>query len=435
MEDRDKMTTGIGIDRIGCYVPDEVLAAETLAEARGTAVEKLKLGLGVHEMAVVPPWEDVVSLAANAGQRALGEDISPDEIGLCIVGTESGIDHSKASAIFVHELLGLPASCRTYEVKHACYGGTAALQTALDWIGSGAARGRKALVIASDIAKYPPESAGEPTQGAGAVALVISENPSIIEFDRSRSGVFAGQVHDFWRPLDMAQALVDGKYSLDCYLEALRGAFADFRAQSAAAGEVPSGAAVLSDSFARFLYHTPFPKMAWKAHEMLMREEWAASPARAATLPEDPVEAVKADYEERVDGTLWASRRIGNTYTASMYFGLAAALESEAAELVGKDLAFFSYGSGCCSEFFSGRVLPGAVAQAAGFGLRAMLDGRSSVAMADYERHHAKAGLRGEESPERPPAAAPGEFFYAGTSDDKRVYERASAQVRVAAGA
>lgn len=426
------MTKKVGIDRIGVYVPGEVLAAEKLAEARDTPVAKLKAGLGMHEMAVVPPWEDTVSLAANAGLRALGSDVSPDEIGLCIVGTESGIDHSKASAIFVHELLGLPSTCRTYEVKHACYGGTAALQTACDWIASGSARGRKALVIATDIAKYPPHSAGEPTQGAGAVAMVVAADPTIVELDRRSIGVFAGQVHDFWRPLDMAQALVDGKYSLDCYLDALAGAFADYRGQIEAAGELPQGEHVVLDGFARFLYHTPFPKMAWKAHAMLAPKDWQSNAARAERLGEDLSAAVKADYDERVDGTLWASRRIGNTYTASMYFGLAATLEREAAALVGKDLAFFSYGSGCCSEFFTGRVLPGAVSEAEGFGLEAMLDARRQVEIEEYERHHAEAGLRGAESPEVPPADFVGPFFYAGTVDDKRIYQRAAAGALVA---
>ena len=122
----------IGIDRIGTYIPSEVLPAEVLADAREIPVGKLKQGLGVHAMAVVPPWEDTVSLAANAALRALGDTVSVEEIGLCIVGTESGVDHSKPAAIFIHELLGLPSTCRTYEVKHACFGGTAALLTAMD---------------------------------------------------------------------------------------------------------------------------------------------------------------------------------------------------------------------------------------------------------------------------------------------------------------
>lgn len=409
----------IGIDRIGAYVPSEVLRAEVLSEARGIPVAKLKQGLGVHAMAVVPPWEDTVSLAANAALRALGSDVSPEEIGLCIVGTESGVDHSKPTAIFVHELLGLPSNCRTYEVKHACFGGTAALLTAMDWIASGSARGRKALVIASDIAKYPPGSAGEPTQGAGAVALVVSENPALVEMGRTCTGVFAGQVHDFWRPLDQTQAIVDGKYSVDCYLEALEHAFADYAHQRAG---IEESSVPLSDRFARLIFHAPFPRMAGKAHAKLVVQDWKSTPARAATLPDDLTELVASDAMARVDPTLWAARLIGNTYTASMYFGLAGTLECEAATLEGEQLGFFSYGSGCCSEFFAGRVVEGAAQIAAGIGLADLLAKRKEVSMAEYERHHAKADLRAEANPEGPGAHFAGPIYFAGTVDEKRTY-------------
>jgi hydroxymethylglutaryl-CoA synthase len=408
----------IGIDRIGAYVPSEVLRAEVLAEARDIPLGKLKDGLGVHAMAVVPPWEDTVSLAANAGLRALGDDVAAEEIGLCIVGTESGVDHSKPTAIFVRELLGLPSNCRTYEVKHACVGGTAALLTAMDWIASGSARGRKALVIASDIAKYPPGSAGEPTQGAGAVALVVSENPALVEMDRSTTGVFAGQVHDFWRPLDQTQAIVDGKYSVDCYLEALEHAFADYARQQ----ESDDNGEPLSDRFARLIFHAPFPRMASKAHTRMVVDDWQSNSARSAQLPEDLTELVENDAGERVDPTLWATRLIGNTYTASMYFGLAAILEREAAELEGKTLGFFSYGSGCCSEFFAGQIVEGASRVAEKIGLGELLERRKEVSMAEYERHHAKSDLRATENPEKPGSHFAGPIYFAGTIDEKRTY-------------
>ena len=407
----------IGIDRIGTYVPSEVLPAEALAEARQIPLAKLKQGLGVHAMAVVPPWEDTVTLAANAALRALGDEISLEEIGLCIVGTESGIDHSKPTAIFVHELLGLPSNCRTYEVKHACFGGTAALLTAMDWIASGSSGGRKALVIASDIAKYPPGSAGEPTQGAGAVALVVSENPSLVEMDRSSTGVFAGQVHDFWRPLDQTQAIVDGKYSVDCYLEALEHAFADYARQQDVDPSEP-----VSDRFARLVFHAPFPRMASKAHAKLVVSDWQAHATRSAELPEDLTELVERDAEKRIDPTLWANQLIGNTYTASMYFGLAGLLEREAAELEGELLGFFSYGSGCCSEFFAGRVVEGASSIADKIGLGELLGRRKDVSMAEYERHHGKSELRAPEDPEKPGAHFSGPLYFAGSVEDKRTY-------------
>ena len=50
----------------------------------------------------------------------------------------------------------------------------------LDWIRINPEK--KAIVIASDIAKYELASTGEYTQGAGAVSMLLSSNPSIISF-------------------------------------------------------------------------------------------------------------------------------------------------------------------------------------------------------------------------------------------------------------
>ena len=121
----------IGIDQLAVYVPRYVLPLDTLARARGVAPEKISIGLGAHEMSVAPPWEDTVTLAANAGARLFAQGwTSPEEIGLLLVATETAVDHAKPASIFVHDLLGLPASCRTDELKHTCYAGTAAVMMA-----------------------------------------------------------------------------------------------------------------------------------------------------------------------------------------------------------------------------------------------------------------------------------------------------------------
>lgn len=422
-----KRGSNIGIDRLGVYVPDRALPLRDLAAARSVPPEKLLEGLGVHHMAVAPAYEDCVTLAANAGARALAMGgtagrTDPGEIGLLIVATETAVDHAKPAAIFVHELLGLPPSCRTYEIKHACYGGTAALMVAAEWIASGVGRGRKALVIASDIAKYPPRSAGEPTQGAGAVAMVISGDPTVLALDLGLSGVHAANVHDFWRPLDRSQALVDGKYSLDCYLTALAGAFQEYRSRAIGTAFQLEAEAVTSDHLAAILYHTPFPRMAWKAHRVLAEEDWRSNPRRAAKLPADIEPEVRASYAEKVEPSLWAAQAVGNTYTASLYLCLAALLERQADRLAGRRIGMFSYGSGSCAEFYSGVVLSGAGALAGEIGLAAMLERRRSVSVAEYERHLGSGALGGEASPDLPPPDFRGAFFYRGTSDDRRAY-------------
>ena len=169
--ERDQQT--IGIDAITYSIPKAYVALPDLAAARGIPAAKYTSGLGTLEMAVASPEEDPVTLAVNAARRLFQlSGRAPAEIGLCIVGTETAVDHSKPIASYLHGLLGLPRTCRVFETKHACFGGTAGLLAAVDWIAAGQAHGLKsaqrkprvALVICSDIARYPLGSAGEPTQ-------------------------------------------------------------------------------------------------------------------------------------------------------------------------------------------------------------------------------------------------------------------------------
>src|SRR5207253_4497319 len=325
----------VGIERLQVYVPQYALRLTDLAAARDIPPEKLTAGLGVQEMAIAPPCEDVVTLAATAGARLLrAADVDPEEIGMLLVATETGVDHSKPVSIFVHDLLGIGRRCRVYELKHACYAGTAALMTAADWVRAGGGRGRRALVIAADIARYELGSPGEPTQGAGAVAMLVGREPRALVLSE-QSGTYAGNVHDFWRPLDRREAIVDGKDSVACYLDALAGAFTAYRGLE----RPPLGPGeALSDRLVRLLYHTPYPKMAMKAHRRLVEIDWAAA---GRAVAED---AAAVSYRDRAAPGLAAVARVGNTYTASLYLCLAALLEAEGRALAGARLGLFSYG-------------------------------------------------------------------------------------------
>ncbi len=429
--DRDRRE--VGIDALGVYTPRLALSLEDLARARGIAPEKVTVGLGAHTMAVAPPWEDAVTLGASAAARALARGgVAADEIGLLLLATETAVDHAKPASIFLHELLGLPTSCRTFELKHACYGGTAGLMVATEWLRSGAARGRKALVVASDIARYDIGSSAELTQGAGAAALVVSEAPRLLRLDPA-SGVYASQVYDFWRPLDRREALVDGKFSLDCYLTALDGALADYHRSHAGhagatrdAGAGSGGSAheredaagaPLADRLAAFLYHTPFPKMAYKAHLRLMESEWRRW-GRAADLLG---EAAERSYSGQVEPWLTMARQVGNTYTASLYLCLAWLAEQQGRALAGREIALFSYGSGCCAELFTGHLQPGCGEIAATIGAADLLRARRLLSVEEYEALSREAG--GSRAPEPHEA---GFCHLAAIRDHKRIYERAA---------
>jgi hydroxymethylglutaryl-CoA synthase len=407
----------VGIERLAAYVPAYALPLGELALARGVAPEKLSKGLGVEEMAIAPPCEDVVTLAASAGARVLrAAGVDPGEIGMLVVATETGIDHAKPAAIFVHDLLGVGRQCRVYELKHACYAGTAALMAAADWVRAAGGRRRRALVVAADIARYEAGSPGEPTQGAGAVAMLVGHEPKALLLGEE-SATYAANVYDFWRPLGRREALVDGQYSISCYLEALAGAFTAYRALERPA-LAPDEA--LADRLAALLYHTPFPKMAWKAHRRLVELDWRAARERWPAIEARLEDAAAESFHELAAPGLRAVARVGNTYTASLYLCLAALLEQAGAALASRRLGLFSYGSGCCAEFFTGTV-PRAVSVVADAGVADLFRRRVPIDVDTYERF-----MQAEDAGGEPPAGFAGEFVFLGVRHDRREYTRAA---------
>lgn len=411
--------TRVGIDAMAFHGPECYVDMEDLARARGVAPEKFTQGIGQRQMAVATPCEDTVTMAALAGGKALAEfDIDPAEIGTLIVGTETGVDHSKPVAVYVHELLGLSTSCRTFETKHACYGAMAGLTSASDWILAGRSRGRKALIIASDIARYGIGTPGEPTQGAGAVAMVVSPDPRLLAFDTSLEGDYTRQVMDFWRPLYSKYAFADGHYSIECYLDAL----------SACWAETARAAGGRSDDFALSLldacfYHVPFTKMAKKAHH----RHWEIETGQTIDQASDLSGEVGASYEERVAPWLSLNAVVGNIYTGSLFLSLMDYLRQATEEKEGRPVSLFSYGSGCGAAFSVARVSPGAAAYRSAVDPSAHLDGRRRLPIEEYELLcSASEAADQNESVATDPArwGLTGELHYAGTVDHQRRYVR-----------
>ncbi|HRT04924.1 MAG TPA: hydroxymethylglutaryl-CoA synthase, partial [Kiritimatiellia bacterium] len=256
----------IGIDLISFHTPAYVLDLRVLAEKRGADPDKFIVGIGQERMAVVPPDQDIVTLAANAALPVV-EKAGRENVELLIFATESGIDQSKAAAMFCHKLLGLPSTCRCIETKEACYGATASLRMAAAMV---AARPHtKALVLAADIARYDLASPGEPTQGAGGVAMLVSAHPRILALD-PEAGFHAEDIMDFWRPNYREEALVDGKYSTKMYLTTLIDAWKSYKAASQRG---------LPDH-AHYCFHMPFTKIAYKSFERLCKAEAAELPPK-----------------------------------------------------------------------------------------------------------------------------------------------------------
>ncbi|RKH33784.1 hydroxymethylglutaryl-CoA synthase family protein [Corallococcus praedator] len=383
------MMKRVGIEALAVAVPRRYVDIEDLARARGVDPAKFTAGLGAKEMAINDPGEDSVSLAATAAARLIQQQsVDTSKIGMLVVGTETGVDHSKPIASHVHGLLKLPRSMRTFDSQHACYGGTAGLMAAVEWIASGAGAGRTALVVCTDIARYGLKTAGEPTQGGGAVALLVSETPDLLALDVGLNGVCTSDVYDFWRPVGRREALVDGHYSITCYLDAMAGAYRGWRQRAMEQGLVRWDSKLPSEQLARILYHVPFCKMARKAHAQvrLCDLEDAVGPGPATPEARDESAKSQASYDAQVAKSLGLNARVGNVYTASLYLALAGQLHAEGAALANQRVGLLSYGSGCCAEFYSGVVGEKAAERMARADLDTVLAKRERVSVEEYER-------------------------------------------------
>ena len=347
----------IGIDKIGFATSPYVLRLKDLAAARDTDPEKLSKGLLLKEQSVAPITEDIVTLAATAADDILTDE-DKEAIDMVILATESGIDQSKAAAVFVHGLLDIQPFVRSFEMKEACYAATAALDYAKLHVEKFPQS--KVLVIASDIAKYGIGTPGEPTQGAGAVAMLISQNPRILSFNDDNVAQ-TRDVMDFWRPNYATTPFVNGIYSTQQYLDSLKTTWAEYQKRTGLA---------LTD-FAAVCFHLPYPKLALKGLKKI--------------LDKSVSEEKKDQLQYNFDQSILYSQRVGNIYTGSLFLGLLSLLENDPQLKAGDRIALFSYGSGAVSEIFSANLVPG-FEQLLDHKRMEKLDQRTVLSVADYER-------------------------------------------------
>ncbi|AXX64884.1 hydroxymethylglutaryl-CoA synthase [Bombilactobacillus bombi] len=344
----------VGIDKIGFYTPQQYLDLIDLAHARQVDPNKYLIGIGQQQMAVADLDQDIVAMAANAAEEIL-TTADRQEIGLLIVATESGVDQSKAAALFVQELLHINNNIRALEVKEACYGATAGLQFAYDFVSLHP--NQKALVIAADIARYGLQTAGEVTQGAGAVAMLVSQNPHILALEKE--SIYQSQnAGDFWRPNYSQQALARGKYSEELYLQM----FTQIYQQA--------DSLISKESLAALLFHIPFSKMGRKALQTLKTK------------------ISDGDYQRllsRFEKSIIYGQTVGNIYTGSLYLSLLSLLENDDSLQDSERIALFSYGSGAVAELFFGHLQPHYRDYLNATEHRQLLDERQRLSVAEYE--------------------------------------------------
>lgn len=363
----------VGIEAMSFYGGAAYLDVRELCDYRGLDIPRFE-NLLMREKTVALPYEDPVTFGVNAARPLIDalSDAERGRIEMIITCTESGIDFGKSLSTYVHRHLGLARNCRLFEIKQACYSGTAGLQMAVNFVLSRTSPGGKALVIATDISRFGLADANavqewaysEPSSGAGAVALLVSEAPDLLQIDAGAHGNCAFEVMDTCRPGPDTEA-GDADLSLMAYLDCCAGAFDDYARRVEGAD--------FRASFDHLCFHTPFGGMVKGAHRHLMRKLYKATP-----------DEIEADFRQRMSASLTYSQRVGNTAGASLFLALAGTVDTADFNSP-RRVGLFSYGSGCCSEFFSGVVSPQGQQRLRAMEIDGALSGRYRLSVAEYE--------------------------------------------------
>lgn len=370
----------VGIDSITFDIPKLHLPIKTLAENRNIEPEKLIKGLGLHKMSFPDVNQDVVTFAANAVYKLIQqENLNPKDIARIYVGTESAVDSSKPIASYIIQLLeqqigeGTFRYCDVTDMTFACIGAIDALQTNLDFIRVNPTK--KAIVVATDNAKYDLNSTGEYTQGAGAIAMLITADPRVLSFSQE-VGISSQGVFDFFKPRRYVskneilnttnnpewygilenevafykeQPVFDGQYSNQCYINRITEAYNHYK-------EITNQTNNLYQNWENILMHLPYCFQA--------RRTFVEIYAKENNLNDDiKIIAKSPEYLAFVNQTIFpseiASGQVGNMYTGSIFLGMLSTLcfhFQNNANLIHKKFGFIAYGSGSKSKVFEAEV-------------------------------------------------------------------------------
>ncbi|MEE6458146.1 hypothetical protein FKM82_000190 [Ascaphus truei] len=404
----------VGILSLEIYFPSQYVDQVELEKFDGVDAGKYTIGLGQSKMGFCSDREDINSLCLTVVQRLMERNnISYDCIGRLEVGTETIIDKSKSVKTVLMQLFEDSGNTDVegIDTTNACYGGTAALFNAVNWVESSSWDGRYALVVAGDIAVYATGSA-RPTGGAGAVAMLVGPNATLI-LERGVRGTHMQHAYDFYKP-DMVSEypVVDGKLSIQCYLGALDRCYSTYRSKIHAQWQKEGNEEPFTlNDFGYMIFHSPYCKLVQKSLARLLLNDFIGDPNpntesgvyggldsfRHVKLEDtyfdrDVEKAfMKASAElfnEKTKASLLVSNQNGNMYTPSVYGCLASVLALYSPQqLAGQRIGVFSYGSGFAATLYSIKVTqdatPGSSLDkltSSLCDLKARLDSRRSVA-------------------------------------------------------
>lgn len=363
--------------------------------------------------------------------------IDPMSIGRLEVGTETILDKSKSVKTVLMQLFEGNTNIEGVDTLNACYGGTNALLNSLNWVESTAWDGRDAIVVAGDIAVYPP-GAARPSGGAGCVAMLIGPDAPLV-VEQGLRGSYMAHTYDFYKAdLKSEYALVDGHYSIQCYMEALDECYKAYKTRQDWIGKkssIISGCCngtrppididdrkngfhtnwvgqndrvILETSIDRFdfmCFHSPTTKVVAKSYARLLYNDYMSNPEsplfneishelqnNSAEEPyyskamENKFMALSAKrFISCVQPSTLVGTMCGNIYTASVYGSLISLIcNVDPEDLIEKRVGIFSYGSGLASTMFSLRIKSSPKAMVEKIRLHERLKGRMTVPPQDF---------------------------------------------------
>ncbi|MFB1013261.1 MAG: hydroxymethylglutaryl-CoA synthase [Bacteroidia bacterium] len=368
-----------GIHDIAFKAPSLYLPIEDLAIARNIDPAKLIHGLGLKKMSVCDVDEDIITLAASSVIQLLEQnpELKPDKIGRIYVGTESSIDGSKPIGTYVHELVRQYYERRgidTIGINHidvvditfACIGAVDAMHNSLYYLYANP--DKVAIVVAADIANYDLDSPGEYTQGAGAAAVLLSKDPSLISLS-DKWGISVKNEHDFFKPIRYKKVngefleihdekpIFDGQLSNSVYQNRITEAWEHFRTEE------------LIGNYDQLIFHLPYAYHGRRIIAPILQQELKNENTFNTLCSEQNIDPEDEQITRLFSKTefykKWVkvavaegdklSSEMGNLYTASLFLSLVSCCLSDSVQ-TDKELLFFAYGSGSKAKVFEGKI-------------------------------------------------------------------------------
>lgn len=453
----------VGISGFAVYVPPYRVDLRSWCDWTDSPWDKTRAVIG-HSFRMRGPDQSVYTIAATAVMRLIERyDIDPRRVGFLGLGTESSTDNSAGAVIvkgMVDEALQERASapinrnCEVPEVKHACLGGVYALKYAARYLAL-EPQDRCAIVVSADIAEYARGSSGEPTQGAGAVAMLVERDPQMLSVDLAHIGSASSyRAVDFRKPVlrniirgtlnchfqDLP--VFNGKYSTTCYLDETLHALDDM------VQRMGSEPAQYFRELAAVFMHRPYHRMPESSFAMswlfaLGRDgdagraalgrlcrgmdfgvddlvaEMNSRPDVLQLVKDDNIDAdayplsmrVLREFRAGPDFDLVRSKmslgaeamkEVGNIYCAALPAWLAAGMEDaldRELELAGRNVLAVGYGSGDAAEALPMTVCDDWAEAAAKIGFDAALGSYQDLERAQYESLHDTGEAAGLDAP------------------------------------